>query len=117
MAAKTVDEYVESTSGVVRRTIEAARRLVRETLPQAEEVMKWGAPVYLAPDGTPEVYLYAGRDHVNIGFIHGVLLDDPNGLLKGKGKEGRHVTFRSPDELRRDGLVDLIRAAVLPRRS
>ena len=114
---KDVDEYIASASGVVRQTIEAARKLVLETVPQVKEVMKWGAPIYVALDGTPAIYLYAGRDHVNIGFIHGVLLDDPSGLLKGKGKEGRHITFSSPDELRAPQVADLIRASVQPPRS
>ena len=113
MAVDTVDEYVAATAGVVRQTIDAARSLVLETVPQIKELMKWGAPVYLAPGGTPVLYLYGGQDHVNIGFVHGVGLADPDKLLKGKGKEGRHVSFRSPDELEKAAVIDLIRAAVL----
>ena len=92
MAAKTVDEYVAAAQEPVRAILEAVRRLVKRVAPQAEEAMKYGAPTYLTPAGKPQIYLYAGRDHVNIGFYHGVLLDDPVGLLKGKGKSGRHIS-------------------------
>lgn len=112
MPGITVDDYITATSGVVRQMIEAARELVRNAAPHVDEVMKYGAPVYLAPTGTPEVYLYAGRDHVNIGFLHGVLLDDPEGLLKGTGKEGRHISFYDPDELFNPGVLALVRAAL-----
>lgn len=36
-------------------------------------------------------YLAVFRDHVNVGFFFGALLDDPARLLEGTGKRGRHV--------------------------
>jgi hypothetical protein len=53
--------------------------------------MKWGAPVYWNAAGKPVIYLYGGRDHANLGFLHGAGLDDPDGLLEGRGASGRHV--------------------------
>ena len=36
-------------------------------------------------------YVAVYRDHVNVGFFLGALLDDPARLLEGTGKRGRHV--------------------------
>ena len=38
-------------------------------------------------------FAYAG--HVSFEFSHGARLDDPAGLLEGKGKARRHVKLRS----------------------
>ena len=36
-------------------------------------------------------YVGAFRDHVNVGFFFGALLNDPAGLLEGTGRRMRHV--------------------------
>ncbi len=49
--------------------------------------------------------------HVNVGLFYGALLDDPAGLLEGTGKRGRHVKLRPGEDVDRDALRALIRAA------
>jgi hypothetical protein len=112
MAAETVDDYVAQAASGVRVLLEKARSLVTGVAPEAQEVMKYGAPTYLAANGKPQVYLYGGRDHINIGFYHGVLLEDPDGLLQGKGKEGRHISFNSLQALDDERVAGLISAAM-----
>jgi hypothetical protein len=41
-------------------------------------------------------YVNVFSTHMNVGFFHGALLDDPAGLLQGSGKRMRHVKLR-PD--------------------
>ncbi|MCP3972795.1 MAG: DUF1801 domain-containing protein [Rhodobacteraceae bacterium] len=89
-ARPTVDLYIAERSPEVRALLEDLRAMVRAILPGAEEGMKWGAPVWTVA-GQPQVYLYGGKDHAHLGFVHGARLDDPEGVLKGKGKDGRHV--------------------------
>jgi hypothetical protein len=48
------------------------------------------------------------RNHVNLGFVRGVGLPDPDGLLEGFGKHHRHVKVRSVEELQKRELLELI---------
>lgn len=93
--AQTVDDYIAARQAPVAAILGDLRALVRRELPSAEERMKHGAPMYFAPDGEALVYLYGGKAHAHLGFVGGERLDDPEGLLKGRG-DSRHVIVR-PD--------------------
>jgi len=43
---KTVEEYCSQYEGDVREKLEELRALVKETLPDVEEKLSWGAPCY-----------------------------------------------------------------------
>lgn len=88
---QTIDEYIAARSDEVQVVLKRLRALVNETMPTAEERMKWGAPTYINSNGHPVVYLYGGKDHANLGFVEGVRLNDPENVLKGSGQNGRHV--------------------------
>ena len=107
--AETVDAYIAGRSAPVRALLEELRAFVRETLPGAREGMKWGAPVYWNAAGKPVIYLYGGRDHANLGFLHGAGLDDPEGLLEGRGVSGRHVKVFPGKSWPRAALAVLVR--------
>ena len=97
MAAKSVPEYVDDAPDQVKDTLRAARKLILDALPEVEEYMKWGVPTYGFSKSTPLFYVYGGKNGVNLGFILGDRLTDPDGLLKGDGKkDSRHVALSSP---------------------
>jgi hypothetical protein len=50
--------------------------------------------------------------HVTLGIAHGAGLPDPAGLLEGAGKVHRHVKLRTPADLDRPELLDLMAAAL-----
>jgi len=50
-------------------------------------------------------------DHVNLLFMRGVDLKDPNGLLEGTGKAMRHVKMRTVADVGRPGVRQLIEQA------
>lgn len=56
-------------------------------------------------------YVNAFRDHANVGFFHGAMLDDPAGLLEGTGKRMRHVKLRRGQQVDAVALSELIAAA------
>lgn len=107
--APTVDQYVTAKSAPVRATLEALRELVRSTLSNTTEEMKWGVPTVFGPDGEPLVYLYGGKDHVNLGFLRGDELDDPGKLLKGSGKPSKHIKIGSRDGIPEKAICALLR--------
>jgi hypothetical protein len=56
-------------------------------------------------------YVDAFSAHVNVGFFHGAMLDDPAALLEGSGKRMRHVKLRWGEPANDDALNELIAAA------
>lgn len=60
-------------------------------------------------DGIFHIAVYS--NHVNLGFNEGATLDDPKGILLGKGNRIRHITIKDADDLARPELRAYIRRA------
>jgi hypothetical protein len=74
------------------------------------ELMHDGCPVACVED-TPFAYVNTFKSHINVGFFHGVALEDPARLLEGSGKRMRHVKLIPGGESDDAALEDLIDAA------
>jgi hypothetical protein len=107
----TADEYCAVQTRVNRDILDALRQLIKATLPKATEGFKWGAPVYFDSRGYALCYLFAVRDHVNLGFVSGSQLADPRGLLEGSGKQGRHIKIFEPGDIQKSAFRELLRDA------
>src|SRR5256714_5023765 len=60
-------------------------------------------------DGVFHIAVYS--KHVNLGFNDGASLDDPKGILLGSGNRIRHISIKTPDDLKRPELRSYIRRA------
>lgn len=60
-------------------------------------------------DGIFHIAVYAKG--VNLGFNHGATLDDPSGILKGAGKQIRHISIKTPEDLARPEVRSYVRRA------
>jgi len=71
----------------------------------------------VGPKKMSEHYLYIApqKKHVNLGFYHGAVLDDPDGLLEGTGKLLRHIKIKSEAEFKKAGVKRLMKAAIKDR--
>ena len=85
---------------------------MRQCGDDVRELMHDGCPVACVEDA-PFGYVNAFKSHVNVGFFHGAVLEDPSGLLEGSGKRMRHVKLKPGPELNTAALRDLIDAAYL----
>ena len=56
------------------------------------------------------------RGYVNLGVARGASLDDPAGLMEGRGRVHRHVKIRDADQLDDVALGDLLGRALAARR-
>src|SRR3954470_10283214 len=74
------------------------------------ELMHDGCPTACVGDAAFG-YVAAYREHVNVGFFFGALLDDPARLLEGTGKRGRHVKLRPAREIDASALGRLVDVA------
>jgi len=101
----TPEQFLASCSPAVRATALHLRALVREVLPEAEEVVfeGWKNLSYGTGESRADkdliCYVAPFSRSVNLGFYRGASLPDPHGLLKGTGAQLRHAKFSSRDQI------------------
>lgn len=92
-----------------------ARRLIRRRLPRLEETadMSSGMLAYGYGPGYQGMVctVILSKAGVKIGLVRGSELDDPHRLLEGRGKVHRFIACKTPADLRRPGVDELIVAA------
>jgi len=92
-----IESYISTLTGEQHAIAEKLRNIVKKAAPGAEEMLKWGMPVY-SKDGLL-CYFRAFGGHVSFGFYdHREVLNDPERMLEGTGK-GAHIKLRYLDEL------------------
>ena len=64
----TIDEYIAALEEPAASRLRDLRALAREAVPDADESIRWGNPVYLHPSGTILFALSAHRSHANVTF-------------------------------------------------
>lgn len=96
----------------LREILEALRALVDEAAPDAVSSIKWGMPFYTV-NGQMTCALAGFKAHVNL-ILAGPpgAFADPDGLLEGDAKGGRHLKVRALDELPRQAVKGWLRTAV-----
>jgi hypothetical protein len=109
-----VDTLVARYPPAVQAVAAGARRLIRRLLPRVDEtadasggLIGYGyGPGYKGSVCT----LILGKSGVKVGLVRGAELDDPLGLLAGAGKVHRHIQLKTPADLERPGVSELIAA-------
>jgi hypothetical protein len=99
-----------------RRITNALRRLVRQAAPETDETVLWGSLSYHRPNIGGRIkgavcLITPRSDGVHLGFIHGAALSDPSRLLRGSSKAKRFVPIQRVQDIDREALSDLLRAA------
>jgi hypothetical protein len=99
-----VDGFFARQTPELRAILEALRHEITRAAPGAVAAIKWGMPMYTL-DGVMMCALGAHKAHVNL-ILAGPpgTFADPDGLLEGDGKTGKHLKLRA--------LADVPRAAV-----
>ncbi len=112
------DEIAELLGGydvAVQEIAAEARVLVQEVLPDTVEQVD--RPAHLLGYGRDRSYkrsicaVALHRRYVNLMFTQGVHLPDPDQLLEGTGKQARHVTLTSIEDVHRSGVRSLLEKA------
>ena len=113
-----VEALLEGFPPEMRDIAVRLRAIVRRELPDAEERVRhhWRLVGYHLPLGRRTAFVaWIGPEvkHVHLGFPMGVLMDDPDGVLVGRGvtKLARWLTYRSVDEVDEAVAVRCLRAA------
>jgi hypothetical protein len=102
--------YVGDDHPALEKVARGARSLVKAAVPGTRiTVNSWGIPTFETKD--PFCFYMLGKNHVTFGFHYGTSLDDPEGLLEGRGKNLRHVKLRTVEDLGKKGFKELVLAA------
>jgi hypothetical protein len=113
---RAIDEWLHAQRDDLRPLADEWFERMRQCGADVRELMHDGCPTACVGDAAFG-YVGAYREHVNVGFYLGALLDDPARLLEGTGKRGRHVKLRPGREIDSAALARLIKAAYLDVRA
>jgi hypothetical protein len=91
-----VDDHIESLDDAIKPLFLDVRETILAADPGLEQAVKWGNCLTYSA-GKNIIQTIPGEDKVSLVFFQGTSLDDPKGLLAGKGKEVRTMRITSFD--------------------
>jgi hypothetical protein len=107
----TVDEFV---AGKVlpefRPVVAAIRKVMKESTPDAREVISYGIPMYGMK--RPVAWINPGKTGITLGFRQGASFADRYGLLRGTAKHAKHVRMKNVGEVNVPALKHYIKQAL-----
>jgi hypothetical protein len=110
------DKLLSKYDPRIRALAKKTRTLVLDVLPDAFEKTYWGwANTWYGTSGKSSDAVFTINPinaYVQLYFMRGTELSDPDKLLEGTGKKLRHVKIRSAADLKRVALQRLMRRAV-----
>lgn len=110
-----IESFLQNYPAEVQELMRVAQGWVKEVLPNSSEELALGYKMImykLRPNGRQfVVYLAPYPKHVNLGFLMGTSLPDPDRLLKGTGKTLRHIKIRQGSDLDKAGVREVVEAA------
>jgi hypothetical protein len=110
--ADDVEAFFKRYSPEVEELSRDSRTLITELLPNAKETVYagWKVVWYSLSGGMKDgiVGIHPQKNHVNLIFLRGNELKDPDNLLEGTGRKGRHIKIRKKDEINKEALKSLV---------
>ncbi len=112
-----VDGFFGKQPAHLRPILDQLRTMIAEAAPEATATTKWGMPFYSVGANTL-CALAAFKAHVNL-ILPGPpgTYADPDGLLEGDGKTGKHLKLRPTDTLPRAAVRGWLRTAAVRARA
>jgi len=103
------EKYLAELTPELRQVVQELRKLILETVPDFEEVIRWGNLCYRKKRFVCAIASH--KTYVNLHFWRGSELKDPAGLLQGTGIKLRHVKIGNIEDIKVDALKALIKEA------
>ncbi len=112
-------EIARQFSTLPREQLELLLSLREELLkiiPRCNEYIKWNSLSYQKENLDAAIkggicQLSPGRSDIELAFIHGAFLADPDKILKGNRKAKRFVVLHDLKDLKKPALINLIKAS------
>jgi hypothetical protein len=107
----TVDQFV-ATKVVpeFRPVVAAIRKVMKESAPDAHEVISYGIPMYGLKK--PLAWINPSKIGITLGFRQGASFADRYGLLRGTAKHAKHVRMKNLGDVNRPALRYYIKQAL-----
>ncbi len=100
-----VDSYIKKQKSPQKEILLEVRKIFRETLPNSQEKMAWGAVTFAGG----KFYIAAMKNRVHVGFAVTGLTEDETRLFEGTGKTMRHIKIPNLESIDKTRLVELIK--------
>ena len=111
MAYSSVDEFIQARVLPEHRDIVARiRALMRESVPDASEILSYGIPAYKGRHFL--AVISPTKKDITFAFSRGAEFEDKYGLLRGVGKGSKHVKIRNVEEINLEALRYYIEQAL-----
>jgi hypothetical protein len=116
MEKENLASFLAGLSAQTRKIVAALRKVIRQTVPEAEESFLWGGLSYHRPRVGGRVkgavcQIGVKKGQVRLDFIHGIRLTDPQQLLQGDRKSKRFIPIATLADVERPQIAELIRQA------
>jgi hypothetical protein len=106
-----VDDFVqEKVLPEFHDIVAMLRALMRECAPEATEKISYGLPMWIGKSTL--AWISPSKQHITYGFTFGAEFEDRYGLLKGAGKNARHVKIRKLANANQEALRYYIKQAL-----
>jgi hypothetical protein len=121
--ARQLAGFLAKFDPAIGKRVREARAALRKCLPTAIELVYDNYNALAIAFGSTErasdaiVSLAVYPRWVDLYFIYGANLPDPHILLKGSGKQGRHLLLEDAAVLAKPGVAALLRAAIQQAKS
>ena len=93
-----VDEYLKKKDHPLTKEIQRVREIILHADSRMEECIKWSSPTFMYKGNMASFFMNA-KKFVSLMFHKGAVLDNPDGLLSGDGKEARVARFENMDDI------------------
>lgn len=109
--------YIAKLSGEQRAIADKLTAIIEKAAPELTSGLKWGMPVWSLGDQML-TYFRAQKNDTRWGlaWVDGVGLDDPDGLLQGTGKDGKHVKFTAAKDIDAARVTSWLKTVVASRK-
>ena len=107
----TVDEFVQTrVPPQYREIVQRIREHMRELVPDAQEIISYGIPAYKR--NRIIAVISPTKKDITLAFSKGAHFEDQYALLKGVGKESKHLKFKQLDQVDKEVLAYYVKQAV-----
>lgn len=103
-----VDIYTFQLPQPQQEIVQRLRAFITDHYPELTETLKWHVPIYSLNTTNHLLGIQVFKRHVNLNFFKGAQLHDPRQILAGSGKQVRHVTFYTINNIDGSALKALI---------
>lgn len=86
------------------------RKIILSVSDDISETVKWGWPTFVCNGNLCNLVQY--KNHVNLHFLNGTRIDDPEKRLVGTGKDMRHLTFKAVGGIDESYIKKLVKSAI-----